>query len=126
VLARKKKNVFVYFNDSRVYREKKKKKKKILSNSQLTPAVLHCSFCCYCAGWKKKKFICLLMIKMGLYINGFLKFWDLPNFEALSHCLNGFKDGPGLVSSLILSPLQPSPILIGSRIPLTNILRMVQ
>jgi hypothetical protein len=36
------------------------------------------------------------MIKMGLYINGLLIFWGLPNFEASSHCLNGFKDGPGL------------------------------
>jgi hypothetical protein len=33
---------------------------------------------------------------MDLYINGFLKFWSFPNFEALSHCLNGFKDGLGL------------------------------
>ena len=57
--------------------------------------------------------------------NGLLKFWGLPNFEASSHCLNGFKNGPSLVSGLILSPLQPSPILIGSRIPLTNVLRMV-
>ena len=35
---------------------------------------------------------------MGLYINELLKFWDLPNFEALSHCLNGLKDGPGLTT----------------------------
>jgi hypothetical protein len=48
-----KKNVFIYFNDSRVYRERK----KILSNSQLTLAMWHYSCCCYCAGWKKKKIL---------------------------------------------------------------------
>ena len=36
------------------------------------------------------------MIKMGLYINGLIKFWGIPNFEGSSHCLKGFKDGPGL------------------------------
>jgi hypothetical protein len=36
------------------------------------------------------------MIKISLYINGLVKFWGIPNFVVSSHCLNGFKDGPGL------------------------------
>jgi hypothetical protein len=39
------------------------------------------------------------MIKMNSYINELLKFWGLLNFETSSHCLNGFKDGPGLTTS---------------------------
>jgi hypothetical protein len=35
---------------------------------------------------------------MSLYINGLLKFFGLHNFEASSHCLNGFKDGSGLTT----------------------------
>ncbi len=41
-------------------------------------------------------YLCILMIKIGLYINGLLKFWNHSNFVALSHCLNGLKDEPGL------------------------------
>ena len=37
--------------------------------------------------------------KSGLiYINRLLKFYGLPNFKAISNCLNGFKDRPGLTT----------------------------
>jgi hypothetical protein len=50
----------------------------------------------YCL--EKNFYLCILMIKIGLYINGILKFWGISNFEASSHCLNDFKDGPGLIT----------------------------
>ena len=119
VLAGKKK-VFVYFNDSRVYRERKKNLVQFPIDSSC--AALQLLLLLY---WLE---IFIFLFFLFMYFNdknGLLKFWGLPNFEASSHCLNGFKNGPSLVSGLILSPLQPSPILIGSRIPLTNVLRMV-
>ena len=87
-----KKYLFVYFNDSRVYRERKKNLVKFPINSSCAALLLLLLLC-----WLEKKFyLCFLIIKMGLHVNGLLKFWCLPNFEILSHYLNGFKDGPGL------------------------------
>ena len=54
-----KKNVFVYFNDSRVYREKKK---SLQLSTQLNVVVWHCNCCCCLCWLEKKMYLCILMI----------------------------------------------------------------
>ena len=78
-----KKNVFVYFNDSRVYRERKKNLVQFPIDSNSVALQMLLLLC-----WLGKKiYLCILVIKMGLYINGFLKFLSLPNFGGLKPLL---------------------------------------
>ena len=80
--------------ETRDYRERKKNLVQFLINSSCAALQQLLLLC-----WLKKKFyLCILIIKVGLYINGLLKFSGLPNFEASRHCLNGFKDGSGLIT----------------------------
>ena len=72
-----------------MYRERKKKSCLVLNWLQLCGTAAAAAI--VLAGKKKKNYLCILIIKNGLIYK-----WTFKILGPSSHCLNGFKDGPGL------------------------------